>query len=190
MNPLTASPVGTHPLDSLTAEEVSAAARILKEQEGLGDEVRFVSIVLHEEKDRLRAWTDGEPVPRQAFIVFRNRRTRGTYEAVVDLTDETVLRHEQMEGVQASITGEEFMATEDTVRASPEWQEAMRRARGRGLLPVHARPVVVGLLRPGGPSEPPPHLPPADVGALGRSGRQRVRAAGRGAAWSSSTSTR
>ncbi|WP_353864850.1 copper amine oxidase [Svornostia abyssi] len=66
-------------------------------------------------------------MPRQAFIVFRNRETRGTYEAVVDLTNGTVLRHERMEGVQASITGEEFMATEDTVRASPEWQEAMRK---------------------------------------------------------------
>ncbi|MBJ7521718.1 MAG: tyramine oxidase, partial [Solirubrobacteraceae bacterium] len=125
MNPLTASPVGTHPLDSLTAEEVSAAARILKEQQGLGDEARFVSVVLHEDKSILRGWGEGETVPRAAFIVLRNRLDRGTYEAVVDLTNETVLRYELMEGVQASITAEEFMATEDAVRASPEWREAM-----------------------------------------------------------------
>ncbi len=125
MNPLTASPVGTHPLDSLTSEEVSAAARILKEQEGLGAEARFVSIVLREDKSVLRGWTEGETVPRAAFIVLRNRETRGTYEAVVDLASETVVRYERMEGVQASITAEEFMATEDAVRASPEWREAM-----------------------------------------------------------------
>ena len=128
MNPLTASPVGTHPLDSLTAEEDPEAARILREKEGLGDEARFVSIVLHEpHKQRVRDWSDGDPVPREAFIVLRNKETRGTYEAVVDLANEEVLRYERIEGVQASITFEEFMQVEDLVRADPQWQEAMRK---------------------------------------------------------------
>ncbi len=128
MNPLTASPTGTHPLDSLTAEEVPKAAAILKEKEGLGDEARFVSIVLHEpHKQRVREWKEGEPVPREAFMVVRNKATRGTYEAIVDLTNEEVVSYEEIPGVQAAITFEEFMQVEDLVRANPEWQEAVRK---------------------------------------------------------------
>ncbi|MBJ7328398.1 MAG: primary-amine oxidase [Solirubrobacteraceae bacterium] len=134
MNPLTAAPTGTHPLDSLTGEEITEAARILKEVQGLGDEARFVSIVLHEpHKSRVREWSEGDPVPREAFIVLRNRETKGTYEAVVSLSEADVVRYELMEGVQASITFEEFMACEDVVRASPEWREAIAK---RGVTDV------------------------------------------------------
>jgi primary-amine oxidase len=130
MNPLTATPsvTATHPLAPLSADEIAAAAAILKAERGLGDQARFVFIVLHEPpKDAVRSWRPELEVPREAFIVMRDRETRGTYEAIVSLTDERVISFERKDGVQAPVTFEEFMACEDVVRADPRWQEAMRK---------------------------------------------------------------
>jgi len=38
----------------------------------------------------VRSWSPEVEVPREAFVVMRDRETRGTYEAVVSLTDERV----------------------------------------------------------------------------------------------------
>ena len=132
MNPLTAtspdSATTTHPLEPLGPEEIAAAAAILKSERGLGDEARFVFIMLHEPpKDAVRSWSADVAVPREAFIMLRDRETRGTYEAVVSLTDERVISFERMDGVQAPVTFEEFMACEDVVRNDPQWQAAMRK---------------------------------------------------------------
>ncbi|MEJ7894041.1 MAG: primary-amine oxidase [Solirubrobacteraceae bacterium] len=120
----------THPLEPLAAEEISAAADLLRTSGDLA-EPRFVFIMLHEPpKEAVRAWSADGPTPaREAFVVLRDRATRGTYEAVVSLTAERVVYVERKDGVQAPITMEEFMATAELVRADERWQEAMR-ARG------------------------------------------------------------
>jgi primary-amine oxidase len=129
MNPLTTTPepvTALHPLEPLTGEEIAAAASILRTERGLGDSWRFVFIMLHEPpKDAVRAF-DGEPLPREAFVVLRDRETHGTYEAAVSLTEQRVLWLERREGVQAPIMEEEFMAVEELVRGNARWQEAVR----------------------------------------------------------------
>jgi primary-amine oxidase len=130
MNPLTAtSPTtSTHPLEPLSADEIAAAAAILAGERGLGPAARFVFIMLHEPpKDAVRSWTPGAAVPRATFVVLRDRETRGTYEAVVSITDERVLSFERKDGIQAPMMAEEFMSCEEVVRADPRWQAAMRR---------------------------------------------------------------
>ena len=132
MNPTDApaAPATTHPLEPLGPAEIEAAARILREERELGPSWRFVFIMLREPpKPLLRAWTPDTDLPREAFVVLRDRESRGTYEAVVSLTEERVLSFERKAGVQAQITFEEFMQCEDVVRSDPRWQEAMR-ARG------------------------------------------------------------
>ena len=87
MNPPTtaAAPTTfTHPLEPLSAAEVGGAAAILSADQALGPEARFVFIVLHEPpKDAVRAWSRQAAVPREAFVVLRDRERRATYEAVV-----------------------------------------------------------------------------------------------------------
>jgi primary-amine oxidase len=128
MNPLALVPAATtHPLEPLTAEEVAAAAAIVKAERGLDESWRFVFIMLHEPpKDAVRAWEPGAEVPREAAITLRDRATRGTYEALVSLSEGRVLDFARQDGVQAPITFEEFMATEEVVRADARWQAAMR----------------------------------------------------------------
>jgi len=65
-----------HPLEPLSAEEVSAASAILKAGKGLGATARFVFVTLHEPpKAAVQA---GESVPREAFIVLYERSERAT----------------------------------------------------------------------------------------------------------------
>src|SRR3954471_17003804 len=123
MSTLDAPPV-LHPLEPLSAEEVSAASSILKAEKGLAATARFVFISLHEPaKAAVQA---GEPVAREAFVVLYEKAERKTYEAVVSLTDRSVVAFEHIEGVQPPITAEEFMACEELVQADPRWQAAMR----------------------------------------------------------------
>jgi primary-amine oxidase len=123
MSTLDAPPV-LHPLEPLSAEEVSAASAILKAEKGLGPAARFVFISLHEPpKAAVQA---GEAVPREAFVVLYEKAERKTYEAVVSLTDEAVVAFTHIEGVQPPVTFEEFMACEAVVQADPDWQAAMR----------------------------------------------------------------
>jgi primary-amine oxidase len=114
-----------HPLEPLSAEEISAASAILKTEKGLGSTARFVFITLHEPpKAAVQA---AEPVPREAFVVLYERADRSTYEAVVSLSDRRVLSWTHVEGVQPQIMFEEFMACEEAVQADLEWQAAVRK---------------------------------------------------------------
>jgi primary-amine oxidase len=119
---------GTHPLEPLTAEEIDAAAAVLRAERGLGDSARFVFVTLHEPpKSAVLAWTpDAAALPREAHVVLYDRAARRTYEAVVSLTDRTVLTWTPVEGVQPPIMAEEFTSCEAIVQADPRWQEAMR----------------------------------------------------------------
>ncbi|GAA4553567.1 primary-amine oxidase [Pseudonocardia xishanensis] len=117
-----------HPLDPLTADEVTAAAALLTSLRRLTGAARFVFVSLHEPaKADLLAWSPGDPVDRRAEIVLYDRSTRTTSEAVVSLTTGELVSWRDRPGVQPPITAEEFVSTEDIVRADPRWQEAMRR---------------------------------------------------------------
>jgi primary-amine oxidase len=142
--------VTTHPLDPLTAEEIAQAVRVLRRTRELGEDVRFVEIVLREpEKDELARYRDGETVARDAGVVLLDRGAETTYESVVSLADDTVRAWRAVAGVQAAITLDEYAECQQAVRADPRFREALAR---RGItepdkvmaeawtLGVHAEP--------------------------------------------------
>jgi primary-amine oxidase len=117
-----------HPLDPLTAEEISAAVALLRKERSLADDVLFVRVSLQEpSKDIVLGFRPGDPIDRQAFIIIRDRAARATFEAVVSVTKQAVVSWKQVTDVQPSITFEEFFACEALVRSSPAWQAALRR---------------------------------------------------------------
>src|SRR6266571_7007082 len=118
----------THPLDPLTADEVTAASEILKREQALKDSARFVTVTLREPaKQTVLDFKSGEPIDRQAFIVLRERAEKKTYEAVVSIGHEKVVSFREVANVQPSIMLEEFLAAEEAVKNDPRWQEAMRK---------------------------------------------------------------
>ena len=102
---------------------------------------------------------------------------RKTYEAVVSLTDRSVVSFEHIEGVQPPITAEEFMACEELVQSDPQWQAAMRLRGVEDFSLAMVDPWAAGSRAAGQPGRAPDRAA-ADVDAL-RAGRARLRAADR-----------
>ncbi len=119
-----------HPLDPLTADEISGAWEILRTQRTPSPRTRVVSIALHEPaKEAVLGHRPGDAVERAAFVVLMDSGAGRTYEAVVSLSRKQVVSWEHIPGVQPAIVFDEFLECEAAVRADPAWQEAMR-ARG------------------------------------------------------------
>lgn len=116
-----------HPLEPLTAEEITATTTILRRERDLSA-TRVHSISLHEPpKAAVLAWPDSAPVEREAFCVLRDRARHATIEAVVSLTQGAIVSWREVPGVQPNLHYEEGMAVEAAVKACPEWQAALRR---------------------------------------------------------------
>jgi primary-amine oxidase len=118
-----------HPLDPLTADEVSRAWSLVRAQDGLGPRVRVISIALAEPpREALREpGAASHASERAAFVVLIDRDARRTYEAVVSLTRGRVSSWAHVPDVQPAIVLDEFFECEAAVRADPGWQAAMRR---------------------------------------------------------------
>ena len=123
-----ASARATHPLDPLTAEEITGAWEILRSQRTLGLRTRVVSIALQEPpKETVLAHRPGDALERTAAVVLMDSAEGKTYEAVVSLTGKDVVAWRHVPGVQPSIVLDEFFECEAAVRADPRWQEALRK---------------------------------------------------------------
>ncbi len=114
-----------HPLDPLSAQEVTAAVGILRTQGPAGANLRFVSVNLQEPaKVELQ---NGEVGDRRAFIIVIDLEARRVLEALVSLRDQSLLSCEERRGVQPGIIVEEFMMCEKAVKADPQWRAALLR---------------------------------------------------------------
>ena len=115
-----------HPLDPLSADEITVAVDTLRAA-GLADaDTRFSLIDLDEPaKASVLAWQPGQSLGRAAFVVAR--RARKVYEGVVDLDGRRVTRWQTVPGVQPSILEEEWEAAQRITIDDPGWQAAMRK---------------------------------------------------------------
>ncbi len=118
----------SHPLDPLTSGEISKATSTLKKECGLGPRTRFETVVLREpEKQVVRGFRPGDPIPREAFLVVLDNATAATYEAVVSLDEERLVSWEHIPGVQPRVMFDEFMECEAAVQADSRFQEAIKK---------------------------------------------------------------
>lgn len=125
--------VPRHPLDPLSAEEMSQVVAILRTEKKLGDSWRFVSAVLLEPpKDISREFQSGQPLPRRAFLVLMDVAQRTGFETVVNLAEGTVERFEKLPaGIQPAVMLDEFGECEEAVKRSPLFRAALQK-RGIG----------------------------------------------------------
>ncbi len=106
-----------HPLDPLTPDEYSTVVAALSDEAFLGPTGLYPLITLQEPpKEDVLNWRRGDPVRRQAFVIAKTRQR--TFEAVVDVSNGSVLSWEEMEGVEPSIL------------LSEEWWFAHRKTLG------------------------------------------------------------
>jgi len=118
----------THPLDPLTAGEISKAAAIVRRDRGVGDGWRFASIELREPaKADLPALEDGRLVRREALVVCWNRADGQAYRGTVSLTGDEVSNWEHLPGQQPNITVDEWHECDEMLRAHPDLVAALAR---------------------------------------------------------------
>ena len=121
-------PLILHPLEPLTAEEITAAVHIVRAERNLHERVRFASVALHEPpKEVVLNFKQGDPITREAFIILLDNTDGATYEAVASITEGKVTSWQHIPGVQPSIMLDEFFECEQAVKASPEFQAALRK---------------------------------------------------------------
>jgi len=104
-----------HPLDPLTAEEIRAAAAIVRTERGVNYRWRFASIALKEPAKRA---LEGDP-PREAEVVCWNRDDGAAYKGVVSLTEGRVLTWEHRPGEHPPMTPDEFHECDAALRTEP-----------------------------------------------------------------------
>ena len=120
----------THPLEPLTPEEIAAAVAIVRAHSANSEQLRFVSVTLHEPpRDVMLSFKPGDEVPREAFLVLLDKTggVGATYEAIVDINAGSVTSWQHIPGAQPSIMLEEFFACEQAVKAHPDFQAALAR---------------------------------------------------------------
>jgi primary-amine oxidase len=125
-----ASAANSHPLDPLTAEELSTVTQTLA-KENLVAATDLYSLITLEEppKEDVLKWKPGDPVPRLAFAIVK--KGPETFEAIVDTIRGKVLSWKQVEDVQTGLLPTvEWNLVQTIVRGNQEWQAA---ARKRGI---------------------------------------------------------
>jgi primary-amine oxidase len=114
-----------HPLDSITAEEITAAVTATKADSRFVDGSLFAVVSLNEPtKAQI---LDGKPTKREAFVVLLDRDHNKTNEVIVDLEGKAVKAWKTVANVQPSVVIEEYAIAPDIIKADPRFVEAMRK---------------------------------------------------------------
>lgn len=118
----------THPLDSLSREEIIATVEVLKSSGKTSDASRYATIVLREPpKAEVLAYKPGSSFRREALAVVYERAVNQTFEAIVDLNKRALLAWKAVPGAQPSFFIEDFLLVQQIVQNDPQWQAAMRK---------------------------------------------------------------
>src|SRR5882757_1919586 len=122
-----------HPLDPLTAEEITAACVLVRAAATSSENCRFPTVRLEEPTKQELA--DGSGLPRRAFALTLDVTTGEAIEHIVDLgrgeiVARKVIPNREAPYGQPPVMLEEFFKCEAVVKADPGWRAAMLR---RGL---------------------------------------------------------
>jgi primary-amine oxidase len=113
-----------HPLDALTADEITQAAKLLKDAGDADQDTVYPAITLKPaSKEAMRAWKPGTPFTRTAFVILRKGLI--TSEAVVDLSANNVVSFAVKQGAQPSIMDYEWIKARDAFMADKRFKEAI-----------------------------------------------------------------
>jgi primary-amine oxidase len=116
-----------HPLDPLTADEIRAAAAILRSHADLTATTRFVTVTLAEPPKPAGPDFGPGPAPdRTALVITYDTAASLIHEALVSLTGESVLSRVAVPDRFPPYIVADMSAVEELVRADARWQAAMR----------------------------------------------------------------
>ena len=118
-----------HPLMPLTANEISEASRLVREEIGESrDKIRFESIELLEpKKTTVRSYRAGQSITRLAKVVVYKLGKMGVWIFKVSLSDSLIEEKHEIPTAQPMIQLEEFLDIENAVKSNNEFILACKR---------------------------------------------------------------
>src|SRR5262249_15625266 len=120
--------VARHPLEPLAADEFRRTVDVLRRDGRVTDAWRFASITLVEPaKTHMKSWQPGDQLTRNVLAVVWSREDNQTYEAVVDLDEETVASWTHVPDVVPNFTVDELHECDETMRRHPSVIAALAR---------------------------------------------------------------
>ncbi|HEX3722837.1 MAG TPA: primary-amine oxidase [Nitrolancea sp.] len=125
-----------HPLDPLSADEITDAVRILREQQSLSERCRFVQVTLREpSKEQVLDYDGNGRLDREAFVIVLDSVRREAYHGVVSMARQKVVSWDRIADAQPAIALDEFVECEAACKQDPAFQAALRR---RGITDVES----------------------------------------------------
>ncbi len=117
-----------HPLDPLSADEISKTVAIMRGDDQFKEKMRFVKIDLNEpSKEVVFNFKKGTPIDREAFLILLDNADGATYEGVVSISQESIKSFEHIPGVQPSVILDEFFECEALLKEHPDFQAALKK---------------------------------------------------------------
>ncbi|MEM7214675.1 MAG: primary-amine oxidase [Pseudomonadota bacterium] len=115
-----------HPLDPLSADEITQAAKIIKSDSGLDETGWFETITLEEPRlpldDPDSKLTQNQ---RKAYVCCYEPSSNRTLNGIVNLDQNRIEKWQHVEGVQARIVPDEFDMGNRLVKQDPRFLEAL-----------------------------------------------------------------
>ena len=138
----------SHPLDSLTAEEIRNAAEVVKASTYYTDNMRFTEIRLADpDKGSVWDWYFGGSHDFERHAEFTVLDGRKVIEGTIDLASGDILRWEHIEGAHGMVTFDDFMAVQEIIAESEAYKEALRKRGIDDIDNVVATPLTVGYFQ-------------------------------------------
>ncbi|MFD2370666.1 primary-amine oxidase [Brevibacillus sp. GCM10020057] len=134
-----------HPLNPLTADEISAAVSVIKQSASYKDNIRFTQVSLKEpDKTKVWNWVYGQkqPFERSANVVMLDGKT--VIEAEVDLAAKKLVSWQVVEGAHGMVILDDFQTVQTAIEQSSEYAAALRKRGIDDVKKVVATPLTVG----------------------------------------------
>lgn len=117
-----------HPLDPLTADEISAVVAIIRSSRRVSVTSWFVYVTLEEpQKQEALNWSAGDPWDRQALAVLYDPVGGLAIEVLVSLSSREILDVSDRPGMQPARSREELAADAAAVKGDNRWRAGMAR---------------------------------------------------------------
>jgi primary-amine oxidase len=145
-SPVTAAPATTHPLEQLSADDVSTAREVLDAAGLVGESTRFVYVGLEEPPKPALYGTDAIPDRRVRVLLHDVARPNGR-DVVVSVTERAIVSDRVLDAAtdgQLPVLDEEFALVEEVLATDERWLAALA-ARDLDVADVRVAPLSAGV---------------------------------------------
>jgi primary-amine oxidase len=145
-SPVTAAPATTHPLEQLSADDVSTAREVLDAAGLVGESTRFVYVGLEEPPKPALYGTDAIPDRRVRVLLHDIARPNGR-DVVVSVTERAIVSDRVLDAAtdgQLPVLDEEFALVEEVLATDERWLAALA-ARDLDVADVRVAPLSAGV---------------------------------------------